>query len=90
MSDYQILTATTDDIPQLAFLINSAFRGEQAKQGWTTEATLIEGDKRIDEPALQQIMANPKAIIKKCLTGANGWLAVFIWKSRIMNSTWEC
>ena len=51
-----IITATTEDIPQLVALINSAYRGEESKKGWTTEADIIQGALRIDEPALTELI----------------------------------
>ena len=44
-----ISTATKNDIPQLATLVNSAYRGEASKAGWTTEANIISGNTRTDE-----------------------------------------
>lgn len=52
-----ISTARVQDIPGLMLLINSAYRGETAKQGWTTEADLIKG-LRTDEEDLQEIFAD--------------------------------
>lgn len=46
-----ITLATQHDIPELVTLINSAYRGEGSKQGWTTEADLI-GGLRTDEEHL--------------------------------------
>ena len=51
-----ILSATIEDIPELVALINSAYRGEDSKKGWTTEADIIQGTLRIDEPALAELM----------------------------------
>lgn len=53
-----IAIATPEDIPALKTLINSAYRGETAKLGWTTEAHLIEG-LRTDEQGLQETFALP-------------------------------
>lgn len=52
-----IAIATEQDIPALMQLINSAYRGETAKLGWTTEAHLIEG-LRTDEQDLHDILAD--------------------------------
>jgi hypothetical protein len=41
MDNNKISTATIDDIPPIKDLINSGFRGEYSKKGWTTEADLI-------------------------------------------------
>lgn len=38
-----IAYATEKDIPALNILINSAYRGETSKLGWTTEADLLSG-----------------------------------------------
>ena len=38
-----ISKAILQDIPQLVTLINSAYRGEHSKKGWTTEADLLDG-----------------------------------------------
>ena len=51
-----IVAATNEDIPQLVALINSAYRGEDSKLGWTTEADIIQGTLRIDDPALAELM----------------------------------
>lgn len=54
-----ITKATLRDIPALNILINSAYRGETSKKGWTTEAHLLEG-KRTTEEELTEIIADPK------------------------------
>ncbi len=59
-----ISKATLEDIPALTTLINSAYRGETSKKGWTTEAHLLEG-KRTDEQEMTTIFQNPKNTILK-------------------------
>lgn len=59
-----IKKALLEDIPALTTLINSAYRGETSKKGWTTEAHLLEG-KRTDEEELTEIIINPKNTILK-------------------------
>jgi ribosomal protein S18 acetylase RimI-like enzyme len=54
-----ITKATLQDIPSLLTLINSAYRGETSKKGWTTEAHLLEG-KRTTEEELTAIILDPK------------------------------
>lgn len=56
--------ATTQDIPALVALINSAYRGEGSKQGWTTEADLI-GGLRTDEEDLTGIFKDPDTTFLK-------------------------
>jgi ribosomal protein S18 acetylase RimI-like enzyme len=59
-----ITIATLEDVSALDQLINSAYRGETSKQGWTTEANLLEG-KRITEVELTEIIKNKENTIFK-------------------------
>lgn len=59
-----ITQATLADVTELNVLINSAYRGESSKQGWTTEADLI-GGVRIDEETLAGYMNDENIIILK-------------------------
>lgn len=59
-----ITPATLTDVPELVVLINSAYRGESSKKGWTTEANLI-GGQRIGEEELTEQMSDANAIILK-------------------------
>jgi ribosomal protein S18 acetylase RimI-like enzyme len=64
-TNMHIAFAAIDDIVDIENLLNSAYRGEISKQGWTTEAFLIEGDTRTDENNLKQIMQLPGSIFLK-------------------------
>ena len=64
-----ITKATIADIPALCVLVNSAYRGETSRKGWTTEADLL-GGTRIDEAMLLEYMETPHSIILTCLNGA--------------------
>ena len=59
-----ITIAKVDDVPSLNKLINSAYRGESSKKGWTTEANLLEG-LRTTEEELTELIANPINTILK-------------------------
>jgi ribosomal protein S18 acetylase RimI-like enzyme len=50
-----ISKAELKDVEAIASLVNSAYRGTYAKQGWTTEADLIDGT-RTDAQALAEII----------------------------------
>jgi ribosomal protein S18 acetylase RimI-like enzyme len=58
--------ATIADIPQINQLVNNAYRGEESKKGWTSEADLIDGI-RINEEMLQEYFGNPAVTILKYL-----------------------
>jgi ribosomal protein S18 acetylase RimI-like enzyme len=59
-----ITTATEKDIPALDILVNSAYRGEGSKKGWTTEADLLDG-LRTDAASLLKMLQDPDAVILK-------------------------
>lgn len=47
-----ITKASLADVNEINQLVNSAYRGEESKKGWTTEADILDGI-RIDEAALK-------------------------------------
>ncbi|OCB78792.1 GNAT family N-acetyltransferase [Flavobacterium crassostreae] len=53
-----ITPANPNDSLALNCLINAAYRGETAKQGWTTEAYILKGNRTTPEE-LNQILSNP-------------------------------
>ena len=50
--------ASSADLPALHALIERAYRGDSAKQGWTHEADLL-GGQRTDIDALAEMLADP-------------------------------
>lgn len=54
--------ATLTDVPALHALVESAYRGDSARGGWTHEADLLDGQ-RTDNDALAQAIADPDHII---------------------------
>ena len=50
--------ATADDLPDLHALIESAYRGESARRGWSHEADLLDGE-RTQLAELEAMLANP-------------------------------
>lgn len=64
--------ATPADVPALLALVKSAYRGEDSRQGWTTEADLV-ADERIDEPGLlAKITAPGGAVLLAATTNTAG------------------
>ena len=57
--------ADENDIPFLVSLMDSAYRGEISKQGWTSEADLFIGEKRTNEETVSSLMKKPGAIFLK-------------------------
>ena len=58
MTEIVIRDAAAADIPALHRLIESAYRGEASRAGWTTEADLLAGQ-RTDPEDLADILADP-------------------------------
>lgn len=58
MSQPIIRPATSHDIPSLHALVESAYRGDSARGGWTHEADLL-GGQRTDPAALATIVDDP-------------------------------
>ena len=67
-----ITLVTEQDIQSLDSLVNSAYRGESSKKGWTTEADLLDG-LRIDPATLKKLINEPESVILK-YTGDTGLL----------------
>ncbi|WP_312146330.1 GNAT family N-acetyltransferase [Brevundimonas sp.] len=63
--------AAPDDVPALHRLIESAYRGDSAKSGWTHEADLL-GGQRTDEAELLDILADVSRVILLAEVEANG------------------
>jgi ribosomal protein S18 acetylase RimI-like enzyme len=60
-----VTIADKKDIPALVKLLNSAYRGEGSKQGWTTEADMVSGELRTDADNMNELMQLPGAIFLK-------------------------
>ena len=63
--------ATAFDVPSVTALLNSAYRGESSRQGWTTEAHLITGNVRTTEDHLFQIIYQPGSVLLKYTNDAS-------------------
>lgn len=59
-----------DDIDELVILVNSAYRGESSKKGWTTEADLL-GGIRTDRYAIEGLLQKPGTIILTAMDETN-------------------
>ncbi len=59
---YKFSVAKPSDISDLVHLVNSAYRGESSRAGWTTEADLL-GGQRIDAEGLMQVLTQSQKVI---------------------------
>ncbi|MBX3713848.1 MAG: GNAT family N-acetyltransferase [Lysobacter sp.] len=60
MADPRFSFAGSEHVPALVDLVESAYRGDASRQGWTTEADLLDGQ-RIDPGGLEALIADPLA-----------------------------
>lgn len=65
-----ILPFDKKDIDELVTLVNSAYRGESSKKGWTTEADLLDGT-RTDVASIQSLVERPGSAILVCRNEQN-------------------
>jgi ribosomal protein S18 acetylase RimI-like enzyme len=63
--------AHADDVPAIVDLVESAYRGEASRAGWTTEADLLDGH-RTDAEAIATVLAGPGSAV--LLAQADGQL----------------
>lgn len=66
-----ISLSTIQDVEIITALLNSAYRGEDSKKGWTTEADLIAGEVRTSKEGLQKIMELPDSVMLKFTDSTN-------------------
>lgn len=59
--------AELNDIEKLHLLVNSAYRGDSSKKGWTTEADLL-GGQRTDPEGLREMINTPDSQIELALS----------------------
>lgn len=54
--------ATVADVPELVELVESAYRGQASRQGWTTEADLLDGQ-RSDAAMASAAVTDPGGVV---------------------------
>ncbi|MDH5835461.1 GNAT family N-acetyltransferase [Luteimonas kalidii] len=69
MDPHAFRAATAADVPALVALVTSAYRGDASRQGWTTEADLLDGN-RIDPDVLRHDIERPRSRVVLLERGA--------------------
>lgn len=69
MRDLSFRKANHEDVPQIVALVNSAYRGEASKLGWTTEADLL-GGQRTDAREISSLVEARGSMMLLCLLEA--------------------
>ena len=55
-------TAGAADVPAIVALVESAYRGDASRAGWTTEADLLDGQ-RVDVPGVAEVVSRPGSCV---------------------------
>jgi ribosomal protein S18 acetylase RimI-like enzyme len=76
-----IVPAQPNDVAQIVSLVNSAYRGETALQGWTSESHLLEGI-RVDEAELTGYFNRSEVTLLKYV-GDEGNIDGFVYLERV-------
>ena len=58
-----LVVAKPRDLPAVAALVNSAYRGPEAQKGWTTEAAFMGGERTNAEALAADLAAKPGSVI---------------------------
>ncbi len=61
-AELQFRNATALDIPAIVTLVESAYRGDSGRRGWTTESDLLDGQ-RVDPAGVIGIIAKPHSYV---------------------------
>ncbi|HWA64094.1 MAG TPA: GNAT family N-acetyltransferase [Caulobacteraceae bacterium] len=80
--------AAPSDLPEVVALVNGAYRGETSRQGWTTEADYLDGQ-RTDLATLEaDLAAAPGARILVLRDAAAGPILGSVWLEPVGEGTW--
>jgi len=91
-TELQFRPAASGDAERIADLVNSGYRGDASRAGWTTEAEYLEG-KRTDADEVRALIAEPSSAVLLCMqddaligsvhlqrTGDTAYLGMFVVK----------
>lgn len=65
MTDISLRQANIEDVPLIVSLVNSAYRGEISKLGWTTEAHIL-GGQRTDAEEITRLISTDDSRVLLC------------------------
>ena len=79
--------AADSDLAAVVALVNSAYRGESSRQGWTHEADYIDGDRIEEETLRADLAAKPQAHLLLHEDGEHGLLGC-VWLEPAGEAVW--
>jgi ribosomal protein S18 acetylase RimI-like enzyme len=83
-----LIPAADSDLDAVAALVNSAYRGETSRAGWTTEADYLDGQ-RTDAPTLRRDLAQtPGAVVLTLRDTPDGPILGAVWLEPAKDRAW--
>ncbi len=82
------LPAADGDIPEIARLINRAYRGSGGSSGWSHEEAYLTGDRTTEERLRADILANPLAVLLKWVDEPHATLSGCVWLEPAGGDAW--
>ena len=80
--------ADPSELSAVAALVNSAYRGESSRQGWTTEADYLGGQRTDAQTLASDLAANPQAMVMTLREAAGGPLLGCVWLEPADGGAW--
>lgn len=80
--------ATPAELPAIADLVNSAYRGESSRQGWTTEADYLGGQRTDAETLARDLAEQERAVLLTLRDEAGGPLLGCVWLEPAEADAW--
>ena len=62
IAEFVVRHASVGDVPAIVALVESAYRGDVSRRGWTTEADFLDGQ-RIDVAGVTDVIAKPDSVV---------------------------
>ena len=84
-----LFRAAPEDLPAIAQLVNSAYRGESSRRGWTTEADFLGGQRTDVDSLARDLAINPGAQLLMMRDEPHGPLLGSVWLEPLKDgATW--
>lgn len=85
----RLFSAQPGEFDEIAALVNSAYRGDSSRQGWTTEADLLGGQRTDPETLAQELAAKPGAQLLVLREAAAAPPLGCVWLEPTRGGTWH-
>ena len=83
-----VAPAADADLPAIAALVNSAYRGESSRAGWTTEADFLGGQRTDTQTLRGDLAARPGAVVLAVRDEPQGEIIACVWLEPAAADAW--